>query len=233
MLLYHGTSDRHVESILISGLLPRLASGSNWEAASCQENVYLTTAYAIYFAQNARSSFSEGLAIVEIDTALLADQDALLADEDALAYLWAKGGLADPDGPRGVRDPRAVAVHYASRLRYVAAAGYGHEISLEVMGNCSHEGAIPASAITRVVTFSSDGGPWWLQFHDPVVSPLNFRYQGSEYVATQLAAVGRMAEARAVPQPMPGFLDLDMVEALCAPRRRVLDLERGRCDRRL
>ncbi|MCS4089576.1 hypothetical protein [Rhizobium sp. BK176] len=225
MRLYHGTSSKHLDAILKHGLVPRGDRPSNWAAASANDRVYLTDAYGLYFAQSARKEVGEDLVIVEIDTDLLTDQDALHADEDAVWFIYQHGALDERFmPPSAMIDKNEQAMHFSRVLRPMAESGIGYEKSMELLGNCTHEGAIPLSAITNIIRYSAAEGPWWVSFHDPVISILNYRFHGSEYRATQLVVAGRMDEARQVDQPIPGFLDLDAVERMCAPRRTVIDL---------
>jgi hypothetical protein len=223
MRLYHGTSSRHLDRILEHGLVPRGNAVSNWEAASANDHIYLTAAYGMYFAQSSRKARSEDLLIVEIDTELLPDRSALHADEDTVWFLHQHGAIDDRFmPPEGTTDKYEQAMHYSRMLRQLSEHGIGYEKSLELLGNCSYEGAIPVSAITGLVRYTEAEGPWWLSFHDPVISHLNYRFHGSEYRATQLVVAGRLEEAQLVEQLMPGFLNLEAVEEMCAPRRTVL-----------
>jgi hypothetical protein len=225
MRLYHGTSSEHLDAILEHGLIPRGEQASNWTAASANDRVYLTDAYAMYFAQSSRKGSGEDLVIVEIDTDLLPDLSALHADEDAAWFVFQHGALEDQFMPPvGMTDRHEQAMHFSRILRPLAEFGIGYEKSMDLLGNCTHEGAIPPSAITSIVRYSAADGPWWVSFHDPVISPLNYRFHGSEYRATQLVVAGRLDEARLVEQLIPGFLDLDAVERMCAPRRTVIDV---------
>lgn len=113
-------------------------------------------------------------------------------------------------------------MHFSGMLEELAEDGFDHETSLQLLGNCSYSGTIPVSAITRVISYSASDGPWWVAFHDPVIAPMNFRFNGPEYVARQLVVADRLEEARSVPQILPSFIDLDAVEAMCAPRRDTL-----------
>lgn len=219
MKLYHGTSSKHLDDILANGLTPRGDGPSNWPAASSRDRVYLTDAYAMYFAQSSRKDGEEDLVIVEIDADHL-DPSLLQADEDFAWYAWRKGALPDQfHPPASLTDHVDQAMHFSGILDELLEYGITYETSLDMMGNCSHLGAIPVSAFTKVIRYSAADGPWWLRFHDPVISPVNYLFHGSEYRATQLVVAGRLDKARAIPQPMPGWLDLDAVEGLCAPRR--------------
>ncbi|MDW9478975.1 hypothetical protein GOB57_09805 [Sinorhizobium meliloti] len=225
MRLYHGTSSRYLDTILEQGLVPRGEAQSNWPAASSPDHVYLTNAYAMYFAQSSRIDHSEDLVVVEIDTDLLPDQKSLHADEDTVWFVWQHEAVDDRFlPPPGMLDRHEQAMHFSRLLGRLAEHGITADRSLELLGNCSHEGTIPVSAITRVLRYSAVEGPWWVSFHDPVISPLNFRFHGSEYRATQLVVADRLEEARHVEQWLPGFLDLDAVERICARRRTVVSL---------
>jgi hypothetical protein len=225
MRLYHGTSSKHLDAILEHGLIPRDDRPSNWTAASANDRVYLTDAYGMYFAQSSRKEAGEDLVIVEIDTDLLPDQSALHADEDAAWFMFQHGALEDRFMPPvEMTDKHDQAMHFSRILRPLAEFGIGYEKSMELLGNCTHEGAIPLSAITGIVRYSAAEGPWWVSFHDPVISTLNYRFHGSEYRATQLVVAGRLDEARQVEQLIPGFLDLEAVEKMCGPRRTIIDL---------
>lgn len=53
LILYHGTSSKYLPSILREGIKPRkLTRQSNWKTTieSRNDMVYLTNAYALYFA---------------------------------------------------------------------------------------------------------------------------------------------------------------------------------------
>lgn len=87
MLLYHGTSASHLESIKKHGIRPRgFDSKGNWEhtVLSGTDKVYLTDAYAGYFAWCA--SDGEPWLIAEVDMDKL-DQALLRPDEDAIAQI--------------------------------------------------------------------------------------------------------------------------------------------------
>lgn len=220
MRLYHGTSSRHLDTILQHGIVPRGDTPSNWPAASSSERVYLTNAYAMYFAQSSRKDRSEDVVIVEIDTELLPDTSRLQADEDSAWFIWNQGSMPRQFcPPLTMTDKYDQAMHFSGILDELAEYGVDHEMSLELLGNCSHLGTVPPSAITKVLRYSAAEGPWWVMFHDPVISPLNFRFNGSEYRATQLVVADRLDEARQVEQLIPGFLDLDAVDRMCQTRR--------------
>ena len=88
MKLYHGTSERVARLAMTEGLCPRFESGveSVWEDHPSSEHyVYLTVAYAAYFAMNAAPE-GERWAIIEIDTDLLPDLAFLQQQIGGLGY---------------------------------------------------------------------------------------------------------------------------------------------------
>lgn len=225
MHLYHGTSSKHLPSILEHGLLPRRYAASNWEAASSADRVYFTNAYGMYFSQAACRGTNADLVIVEIDTDLLPDLSRLQADEDCAWFMWQHGAIGKEfHPPLGMDDKYDQAMHFSKLLGTLSECGLGYEQSLEFLGNCSYEGSIPREAITKIVRYSAARGPWWVSFHDPIISPMNFRFHGSEYQATQLVVADRLEEARQVIQLMPSFLNLDTVEQMCATYRTLIPL---------
>jgi hypothetical protein len=219
MRLYHGTSSKHLESILDHGIAPRGDAPSNWLAASNSQAVYLTVAYGLYFAQHARSQAAEDLVIVEISSDLL-ETGSLVADEDALYHAWQNGRLAVADPDFGSLSKEEQAMRLSTRIADYAPSGLDHQWSLSFMGNCAHMGTVPPTAITRILRYAPDR-QWWLAFHDPVISPLNFRYMAGEMEATQLVAAGRLDEATEIAMPI-SVLDLRQVEELCASHREIV-----------
>lgn len=220
MRLYHGTSSRHLEAILKDGLIPRAERKSNWEAESCADVVYLTKTYGLHFAANARKDDAEDMLIVEIDTDLIPDQEKLLADEDALWFAWKAGVIKPHEVEEHVHDqPQEKQVQwFAGFLEDFSSLGCTWEWSLKTLGNCTYLGVIPPSAITRTVTYEAKSG-WWFAFHDPLVSPSNFRFCGAEYEATQLVVAGRLDEAKNVQMLLPMVLSLDGIDEMCRARR--------------
>lgn len=85
MILYHGTSTKHLKSILKNGLQPRNVTGnSNWEGKieSKAGFVYLTDAYPVYFAFCAAKEECEDLLVV----AVRVTEKDLYPDEDFIAH---------------------------------------------------------------------------------------------------------------------------------------------------
>jgi hypothetical protein len=168
--LYHGTTATRLGSILRQGLRPRGKSRpGNWQTyPSRKDMVYLTTAYAPYFALNAVEDEGAAL-IVEVDTDHL-DPARCFPDEDfvaqCLAYQEKRPLVAVHDGVQADMD------------------SYQHlyPLSVERLGNLAYRGTIPADAITRYVSLTPESQPdLCMMSMDPCISPLNYQFCGPKY----------------------------------------------------
>jgi hypothetical protein len=182
MKLYHGTSERAARLALQHGLLPRDESGveSNWEDNPSGEGyVYLTAAYASYFALSACEE-GERCAIIEIDTDLLpCEDDYLVPDEDFLEQATRGQELPEEWGVNGASMEARTKWFRENLYRF----GHVWKQSVEGLGNCAHEGAIPPEAITRVVYFDFAKNGLALMAVDPCITLLNYRLCGNKYRA--------------------------------------------------
>lgn len=175
MKLYHGTVARHLPSILTEGIRPRgKGKRGNWKhtVESHPECVYMSTAYAPYFAGCAMKG-KEALAVLEIDTDKLAPW-LLCPDEDFLEFATRN------TGPGPVGKPMVERVRwFRKRLREYSD---NWKLSVQHMGNCCFYGTVPASSITRLVTYPA-AVQTRMTVHgmDPVVSPLNYSVVGHRH----------------------------------------------------
>jgi hypothetical protein len=169
--LYHGTSSVSLKMIMEKGIRPRGKRRSLWkEHPSAIDRVYLTRAYAVYFACHAAKEHKSNAVVIEVDV----DEANLVPDEDALAQVK-------------ISDEEFLFLNkldLAERTRYwkEAAPIYPElwQKSIEWLGNCAHMGTIPASQITRYVEFEPT-----LEImlgHDPVISISNYKFMGEQYV---------------------------------------------------
>ena len=178
MKLYHGTSERVARLALQHGLQPRSESGveSQWDDhPSSPDHVYLTAAYAAYFAMQATEK-GERWAIIEIDTELL--PSGLFPDEDWLEQVsrsqdlpeeWGINGASMEDRTKWFREHLWMFPHM-------------WKDSINGLGNCTHEGVIPPEAITRVSFIEPARNPsMTLMAIDPTITLLNYAICQSKY----------------------------------------------------
>jgi hypothetical protein len=167
MILYHGTSIRNLESILKNGLTPRGRRKSLWkDHPSAPDRVYLTNAYAVYFANVAAQKGEKGVILkVEVDV------DNLVADEDALAQTK----IADADALNAMSIKAKTAYWRKNAPKYPQLAQY----SLDALGNAAHMGVIPPDQILKTVVY--DVTPELVFGHDPTISVMNYRLLGPAY----------------------------------------------------
>lgn len=171
MKLYHGTSDRNLDSILRHGIRPRgRRKKSNWDSyPSRTDCVYLTNSYAAYFAeQSADRKKGERSLVVEVE---IDETDSrLLPDEDFIAQAIAtRLKVSIESVHRGIRD---------------SLEGYAHHAldSLAGLGNVCLKGTVKPESIIRyaIVDFTKQKELWQFCL-DPSISLLNYRFCGDKY----------------------------------------------------
>jgi hypothetical protein len=184
MKLYHGTNGGYLGHILKAGIRPRGPNGrTNWKE-SVESNprcVYLTDCYAPHFAMNAARGKVPSCAIVEIDTDRL-DPGNLYPDEDFLEQIG-----RDVDGVPGTMAQRT---RFYRRQQFTydwpcsmvdGSVSTWWRASLHHLGTCSHRGVIPASAITRAVSWPHEPNIGLGLIWDCSVSLLNREHIGKRY----------------------------------------------------
>lgn len=194
--LYHGTSAKVARKILREGITVRAhpdmwnARPSRWENhPSRNDCVYLTEAYAGYFAANA-SIEGEQWGIIEVDATRL-DSMCFLPDEDAIEQ-----------GSRGLTPDDLVGAGLAHKTDYAHKLAHQWGVpertqffrdhlesyrhlateSLRLLGNIVYQGNIPTSAITRVSFFDPRENPAVaVMCMDAQISTLNYQLVGAKY----------------------------------------------------
>lgn len=174
MKLYHGTSESVARLALVNGLRPRGRKRGNWKRMpSGKDRVYLTTAYALYFAANMTKE-GERWAVLEIDTDKLIRTN-LVPDEDFLE----QGTRLSQKYVKGTMEERTKFFR-----DNIAMFSDNFELSVERLGTAAHMGPIPASAITRVAFFDPQSNPSVaLRAMDPMISMINYQLVGASYRA--------------------------------------------------
>jgi hypothetical protein len=167
--LYHGTGSRALGTILSGGLKPRGRKKGNWESfPSRPDMVYLTTAYAPYFAINSSKKGDKAL-ILEIDFSKL-EISKLYPDEDFIAQVLS------------VQEDRPLDEVHEEVCEDLE--GYQHCLSdsLGGLGNCSYKGVVPAVAISRYVLLDCESrSDLAMMAMDPCISLMNYKFCGNRY----------------------------------------------------
>jgi hypothetical protein len=176
MKLYHGTSTKYLKHILKGGIKPRGRTGkSNWkDFPSMDKHVYLSSAYPLYFARAATNTDSgaESMVVFEIDVKRV-KEGRLYPDEDFIAQALVNN---DPDAYESL--------DAAQRHSIENIEGYRHHWndSLKRMGNVSHRGRIPVSAITRYVVIDPVSRmEITMAALDPTITTLHYAIKGGFY----------------------------------------------------
>lgn len=183
MKLYHGTSAQNARKILQSGLQPRKKRTGNWRKTilSHPNGVYLTDAYALYFALVAAK---QGMAaIIELESSRL-NPFRMAPDEDVLAQINGSNRV------RGDEPLNWESMNLFERTKFFRdhlndyAGTDSWKASLKAMGTCCHMGSINTNAITRIAFIDTNEARQTSTFAlDPMISIMNYKLVGHRYRA--------------------------------------------------
>jgi hypothetical protein len=136
--------------------------------------VYLTDAYAPYFALLSTNIRRERPAIIEVDLDSL-DQARLYPDEDFIEQALRKRKLGDSNDIK--KRNRYI-------IRHIEDYRENWKLSLENLGNVCFRGAVPARAITKVVLFDPKKNPAMAADSlNPTITLANYKFCGERYRA--------------------------------------------------
>lgn len=203
MKLYHGTSEAVARLALKEGLMPRGMSGNEGQWGSTVESnpdlVYLTTAYAPYFAQHAAET-GERWAVIEVDTDKLKEM-YFLPDEDFMEQATRDANstqmCAETVGCETLPEldnMKDRTEWFRENLDFFA---HCWRASITGLGNCAYDGKIPPEAITKVVLFDPKSNSMLTMGIDPCITLMNYRICGGKYRAATSWFVGEDPSPRA------------------------------------
>jgi hypothetical protein len=193
MLLYHGTNEDVLPKIQLQGLKPRGKRKSQWEHyPSRSDMVYLTTAYAFYFAMNTKG---KGRAMVlEIDSDQLVERK-FFPDEDFIAQVVSN-----------VTKQSLEKVHGSIKDTLKQYQQYWR-LSIENLGNCSYQGTIHLKTIKRMCLFDVlKRSEIAFMAMDPIISLINYRFCKEKYTGLIAWMFGDRAD---IPSDIVEVQDID------------------------
>lgn len=176
MKLYHGTGERAAKLAIERGILPRGKRKGNWKhtVLSRSDSVYLTDAYAMYFAINARTD-RERAAVIEIDTKYL-NPWLLAPDEDVMEQINRGKDALQPGLTMEQRTK-----HYRKQLHNYVGEGQW-EASIKAMGTCCYLSSVPPEALTRIAYVDMQRASTLSMLSmDPSISLMNYFIVGRKY----------------------------------------------------
>jgi hypothetical protein len=178
--IYHGTTETIGRRALTEGLKPREVTGkSNWKhtVESNPTLIYLTTAYAPYFAlQAVKERKGAKFAIVEIETDLL-DETKMRPDEDFIE----QATRLDKKNNAGIRG-KTMNERVEYIRNHIDEFSDSWKLSVEHLGNCAFKGVIKKTAITKVsVVDISKCKSMCFEAIEPVISLMNYKICGAQY----------------------------------------------------
>jgi hypothetical protein len=190
LLLFHGTTGTVARIALKEGLKPRAATGrSNYTAASHPDAVYLTDAYAPYFAHNTRDTeFKHGAGVVVVDTDKLSFIN-FAADEDTLEQVTRsdKGELSNLAREKKANIAKLSIWRrtewFKSRQFEFVPHGANWQWSLRALGTCCYHGTITPDAIVKVIVWDDvdTAAELVLSSFDPSITIVNYNIAGARY----------------------------------------------------
>jgi len=153
VILYHGTTETHAKQIIKEGFHPGIRS--NWKVKSKPGFVYLSSAYAPFYAMEAKNG-NDRKALIKCEV----KASDLYPEDDYIMYAMGKPVYSQAE---------LNAVDFEAVKRYAP-------LSLKYMGNaCAKPKDIK---ILGMMAFSSKN---LLMVCDPVISPMNFAIMGEYY----------------------------------------------------
>jgi len=164
MKLYHGTSVKHLDSILSEGIKPRGDEPSTWAwsegtPTSNAKCVYLAETLPVYYAINAVEK--EDMLVLEVDMDML-PTSMLYPDED---FVW--------ESAKGKFGSHAEIVEKLGDFKH----HYGD--SLDYLGSVAYMGTVAPECITRYATLKYDG--FWLMSFDQSSSMMAYKILSDHY----------------------------------------------------
>jgi hypothetical protein len=189
MKLYHGTTEAVARLALTDGLLPREEAEVETQWPDCPSRpdmVYLTNAYAPYFAGCATENVGDLLGIVEIDTEILFDdyvtenglEDFLHPDEDFLE----QATRSPESGPHLAPFDATMHERTAFYREHLESFQQHWRDSLEALGNVAAKGEVPSECVTRIALIDPKKAPHVLQIGmDPCITLMNYAICGHKY----------------------------------------------------
>jgi hypothetical protein len=153
IILYHGTSEANAKKIEKEGFI--LGKKYNWKIKSKKGFVYLSSAYAPFYAMNCDKNGND-LAIVKVEV----DEEDLYPEDDFIMYVLKKP------------------VYTQEELDNINLEDYKHlwKASLKYMGNV----AVKSDKI-KIIGIKYFNGRYLIYKCDPVISPINFQIMGDYY----------------------------------------------------
>tara|TARA_Y100000992_G_C21250415_1_gene485557 strand:- start:71 stop:766 length:696 start_codon:yes stop_codon:yes gene_type:complete len=174
LTLYHGTTTKYLDKILSKGIFPRklLQENTNGNWSKDPSNpfmVYLTSAYAPYFADVAANKNGGKPVVLEVKV----DKFNLYPDEDYLEQATRE----DPEWQKKFRGQDMSQRTKFFVQKFMAYKDFYTE-SLKHMGTACYLGGINSEQITR---YSILDHSKIIDFFDPTITIQNFRFLGNRY----------------------------------------------------
>ena len=177
--LYHGTSTKYLDDILSKGITPRHNNGiGNWSGnPSHPLMVYLSDAYAVYFAQQSVNAYDEKkcnskknepvVLEVIVDTKRLYPDEDFLEQYHRIAPQW-----------KDVVEETSMQERTIYFKQNLLDYKDDYKTSLFGLGNCCHKGIIKPQNIVRYSLLDYNE---ILHYSDPAINLQNYQILGGKY----------------------------------------------------